>query len=258
VWFKGAPEAVAAVHAMTEPAELTVLAPDPDTAGELDGARVVGGLDARQMAATYAAHDVVLKLSRVEGLGMPPIEAFHVGVPAVVAPYTGHSAYLDHGRNGLVVGYDDVPGTARALDGLARDRDRLKRLGQGALETARDWPSAESALEAFAAAVEDLVAGPEPDPAAAFQHLQRSQRRWLELSREHLRQLEAKVRGLHGAVEWHEHALEEAAAHHKKLTAEVEDVGAKATDAYRKLEELQASRAYRLAVGARRLVRRRR
>ena len=38
------------------------------------------------MAALYAEHDVLLKLSRFEGLGLPVLEAFHVGRPCVVTP----------------------------------------------------------------------------------------------------------------------------------------------------------------------------
>ena len=137
MWFKGVEQAVTAVQAMSEPAELTVVAPNPGQAGAIDGARVVGGLDPPGMAALYAEHDVLLKLSRVESLGLGPIEAAHVGTPAVVAPYTGHEEHVVHGRNGLVVGFDDQPGAARALDRLARDRDLLRRLAGGAARRAR-------------------------------------------------------------------------------------------------------------------------
>nr|MDQ3936076.1 glycosyltransferase family 4 protein [Actinomycetota bacterium] len=156
-WFKGVHDALAAVSAMSEAAEVTVVAGDPSAADGIEGARIAGGLEPAGMAALYAEHDVLLKLSRVESLGLAPIEAFHVGVPAVVTPYTGHEEYLEHGRNGLVVGYDDVPGTARALDALARDRGRLRELAQGALATAERWPAADAAAAEFAAAVTALA-----------------------------------------------------------------------------------------------------
>jgi glycosyltransferase involved in cell wall biosynthesis len=256
LWFKGVQDAVAAVRAMSEPAELTVVAPDPGAAGELGGARVIGGLDAPGMAAAYAEHDVLLKLARVESLGLGPIEAFHVGVPAVLAPYTGHEEYLRHGQNGLVVGHDDLPGTARALDGLARDRERLRALGDGALATAREWPSADDAASAFAVAVEELGAGPEPDADAALRHLQRSQRRWLELSREHARQGDAERHGLEGAVEWHERAVELVGAENEKLHDGLRDADLQIVKAYRELADTRAERAYRAVVAVRRLLRR--
>ena len=253
MWFKGVGEAVEAVRAMEEPVEATLLAGEPEAAGEMGGVRVTGGLDAAGVAATYAAHDVVLKLSRVEGLALGPIEAFHVGVPAVLTPYTGHDEYARHGHNALLVGFDDIPGTARALDGLARDRARLRKLGEGALATATNWPSAAEADAGFANAVAELCAGPQPDADVALRALQRAQRRWLELSRAHARQAAEAEAGLRGAVEWHENALAEAAARHRELDRERAEAGEREMEAWRRLEEVEASRAYRVARAARRL-----
>jgi O-antigen biosynthesis protein len=252
MWFKGVPDALAAVRLMTEPAEATVVAGEPGGA-DLDGVPVVGGLDPAGMAALYAEHDVVLKLSRVESFGLAPLEAFHVGVPAVVGPYTGHQEYLEHGRNGLVVGFDDLPGTARALDRLAADRSLLGELGDGALATAADWPSADDAAEVFGRTVRELCAGPEPDVDAALAALQHAQRRWLELGREYARQAAAVEAGLHGSVEWHENALDQAAAHHEELERGRKRADELAAQAWRELEEMKASRAYRAAQALRRL-----
>jgi glycosyltransferase involved in cell wall biosynthesis len=253
LWFKGVEQAVAAVESMTEPAELTVVAPDPERAGHLGGARLVGGLDAAGMAALYAEQDVLVKLARVESLGLAPIEAFHAGVPAVVTPYTGHEEYLEHGRNGLVAGFDDEPGTARFLDRLARDRDLLERLSAGALETAARWPSSSDAGAAFAAALAELAERPEPEPGPALAHLQRAHRRWLELSREHAHQLEQA----RGAVLWYQRALAESRAHTEELNAALRDADRELVEATRRIEEIKATKAYRAAVGARRLILRR-
>jgi glycosyltransferase involved in cell wall biosynthesis len=253
-WFKGVHEALAAVQAMHEPARPTVVAGDPATAGDLGDVRVEGGLDPAGMAALYAEHDVLLKLSRVEGLPLPPIEAFHVGLPAVVAPYTGHEEYIEHGRNGVVVGYDDQPGTARALDALARDRERLRALSEGALATAREWPSAESAADAFAGALERLASAPAPDPDGALRALRRAQRRWLELTREHVRQREAELQAVRGAVRWHEDALDQARAHVDELNVALRDAEVHIVTANRRVEEIRATRAYRAAVVARRMI----
>ncbi|HEX8743762.1 MAG TPA: glycosyltransferase family 4 protein [Thermoleophilaceae bacterium] len=253
LWFKGVQDGVAAVRAMSEPVEATVVASDPAAAGALEGMRVVGGLDPAGMAALYSEHDVLLKLSRVEGLPLPPIEAFHVGVPAVLAPFGGHDEYLDHGRNGLVAGHDDLPGTARALDGLARDRGRLAELSAGALATAAGWPSADEAAAKFVSAVERLAAGPEPDPAAALAALQAAQTRRLELTREHVRQQEAVASGLRGAVRWHEDALAQARDHVEELNERLREADRLARDLHGQIEAIKATRAYRAATAARRL-----
>jgi hypothetical protein len=253
LWFKGVHDGVAAVRAMTEPAELTVVASDPNAAGGLDGVRVVGGLDPAGMAALYAEHDVLLKLSRVESLGLAPIEAFHAGVPAVVAPYTGHEEYLDHGVNGLVAGHDDLPGTARALDRLAREPELRARLGEGALATAARWPSADDAAAGFADAVRTLADGPEPDPVAAVAYLQRAQTRWLELGREHVRQEQALAEGRRRALGWYEDAYAQARDHVEELNAALRDADRLARDLSGQIEAVKASRAYRVATAARRL-----
>ena len=69
-----------------------------------------------------------------------------MGATCVTTPVTGFDEYVDHGWNGLVVGWDDPHGTARALDLLARDRALLQRLRDNALATARAWPSWEQSL----------------------------------------------------------------------------------------------------------------
>ena len=66
------------------------------------------------------------------GRGLP----LRASVRRVALP--GHSEYARHGENAMVVGFDDVPGTAAALDLLAGDRYLLARLSVGAVETAAE------------------------------------------------------------------------------------------------------------------------
>ena len=95
----------------------------------------------------------MLKLSSVEGMFGPPLEGFHRGATCVVTPVTGHDEYVEHGWNGLLTDWDDLRGTARQLDLLARDRELLHFLRTNALETARAWPSWEQSSEFMAAAL---------------------------------------------------------------------------------------------------------
>jgi glycosyltransferase involved in cell wall biosynthesis len=243
MWFKGVPEALAAVRAMREPAKVTVVAGEPDDAGEL-GARVVGGFDPEGMARLYAEHDVIVKLSRVESLGLGPIEAAHAGTPAVVTPYTGHDEFVVHGRNGLVVGFDDEPGTVRALDALARDGELLARLSGGAREAARAWPSPADAADAFAEALRAIARErPAPDAEASFAALALASRRRLELTREHARQ-----------ESWYREAFEDATAHIGELGAAMRDLEAVVAAKDRQIESIRSERAYRAAAAVRRLL----
>jgi hypothetical protein len=141
VWFKGVNEAVAAVSQMNEPHELTVVAPNREGLVVNGAARVVGPLTQRDLAALYADSDVLVKLSRVEGMYGPPLEAFHMGATCVTTEVTGHEEYVEHGVNALVCDWDDPrarpaswtswPATACSCTGCA----------SGALDTARAWPT---------------------------------------------------------------------------------------------------------------------
>ena len=119
------------------------------------------------MPALYSDAEVLVKLSRVEGVFTPPLEAFHCGATAVVWPVTGHDEYVRHRENGIVADWDDLPGVARWLDLLAGDHELLAKLRRGALETARAWPSLEDSAAQMAAALREIAAEPQPpgDPA---------------------------------------------------------------------------------------------
>jgi hypothetical protein len=85
-----------------------------------------------------------------------------MGATVVTTAVTGHDEYVVHGENGLVVGWDDVHGTARALDLLARDRRLLHELRTGALRTARAWPDWRQASQLMALALRRVAAEPPP------------------------------------------------------------------------------------------------
>jgi glycosyltransferase involved in cell wall biosynthesis len=163
-WLKAVPDSLEATRRMRRPAHVTYVTRGPV---ELDPApdAVVGPLYAEQMAEQYAACDVVVKLSRVEGMFEPPLEGFHKGATCVVTPVTGHEEFVVHGSNGLVVDWDDPRGTTRALELLDRDRVLLHELRVNALETARRWPSWDQSSESFALALREIRRRPPPGAA---------------------------------------------------------------------------------------------
>jgi len=162
VWFKNVPSALRCVEHMREPRHLTLVTGNPGRVDSDAPDKIVGPLSHQGMAQLYACSDVVLKLSRVEGMYGPPLEGFHMGATCVTTPVTGHEEYVEHGWNGLVVDWDDERGTARALDLLARDRRLLHFLRTNALETARSWPSWEQAGTFMAAALGTIQRAPAP------------------------------------------------------------------------------------------------
>jgi O-antigen biosynthesis protein len=260
LWFKGVPEAAAAVRAMERPAELTVVALDPAHARELGADRVVGGLDADGMAALYRETDVLLKLSRVEGLPLPPLEAFHCGVPCIVTPFTGHEDYVQHGSNGAVTGFDDRDAVTAWLDRLADDRDLLARLSDGARATATRWPDPAAATRVLAGALRELAEGPAPVAGPA---MARTIRHAIETGREHLRQRDVDLAGVVALSDRRHEQIEELWAKIDELNEHIAElersrlhVNELLLQREAELEELRNSRAYRASVAARNLVKR--
>jgi glycosyltransferase involved in cell wall biosynthesis len=187
-WFKHVHEAIDAAAAMREPHHVTVVCGERKALGEVPADEIVGPLSHREMSALYSRCDVVLKLSSVEGMFGPPLEAFHRGGTCVVTPVTGHDEYVEHGWNGLLTDWDDLRGTARQLDLLARDRELLHFLRTNALETARAWPSWQQASEFMAAALTAIAREPPPSADAAAARLLADLRAGVELYHTHLRE----------------------------------------------------------------------
>jgi glycosyltransferase involved in cell wall biosynthesis len=182
-WFKDVGGALAAVGAMREPHALTVVTTAPDAVAPSSASRVVGPLSQAEMATLYGEVDVLVKLSRVEGMFGPPLEGFHRGATCVVTPVTGYEEYVEHGWNGMLTDWDDQLGTARQLDLLARDRELLTFLRRNALATASSWPSWEQSGVAMAAALRAIAAEPPAQAAAAAARMLADLREGLEIYR---------------------------------------------------------------------------
>lgn len=248
LWFKGVQQAIAAGRGMREPARLTLASLEP--AAEAVGVdRVISGFSAERMAELYGESDVLLKLSRIEGLGQPLVEAAHAGVPCVVTPFGSHADLVEHGRNGLVVGFDDEPGTSWALDRLAADRDLLESLSEGALALAAEWPSEEQSGRAFVAAIEELNELGPADSVPALRELLTGLRFVQETRR-------GTGRDDHGRLRDAELALAEAQALVHELSVSRDECAQMLDEARGELERIRSAFPYRVASRARAAVRR--
>lgn len=187
-WFKHVHDAIAAAAAMSEPRHVTVVCGDRKALGEVTADEIVGPLSHPEMAELYNRTDVVLKLSSVEGMFGPPLEGFHGGATCVVTPVTGHEEYVEHGYNGMLCDWDDLRGTARQLDLLARDRELLNHLRRNALETARGWPGWEQSSRLMEAALLAINRDPQPNGVVASTRMMADMRGGLEIYHGQLRE----------------------------------------------------------------------
>lgn len=187
-WFKHVHSAIDAASAMREPHHVTIVTGERSALGEVPADEVLGPLTHRQMAELYGSCDVLLKLSSVEGMFGPPLEGFHCGATCVVTPVSGHEEYVQHAWNGLIADWDDLRGTARQLDLLARDRALLGFLRTNALETARAWPSWDQSSQFMAGALLAIRREPPCPPGAGAARLLADLRAGLEDYSGHLRE----------------------------------------------------------------------
>lgn len=119
------------------------------------------GVSMAEMPRIYAACDVLLKLSQVEGFFGPPLEMMACGGLCVVGRVKGMEEYIVEGENAVVVHGDAVEEAVGKLRQLLSDPALQAKLRKAGAETALrlDW-----SLQApkFAAAIREIVAGQVP------------------------------------------------------------------------------------------------
>ena len=154
--------AAAVIAAASGPVEARFIRGLHNDESRFEGVTVVDAPLLADRARLYAEADAVLELARAEAPLRAAVEALHAGVPAVVTPALGHEEVVTDGESAIVVDWDDVPGTANALDRLAAAPELQRRLGEGALARAGDWPRPEAATAALEQALQRALDEP-PD-----------------------------------------------------------------------------------------------
>lgn len=98
----------------------------------------LGKMSQREVARWYAASDVFVECSEVQGFGLQGLEAMASGCGLVSTPCLGINAYGEHERNCLIAEPGDL---ADAVLRLLGDRDLRGRLREAGLQTAteHDW-----------------------------------------------------------------------------------------------------------------------
>ncbi|OJH40412.1 glycosyltransferase [Cystobacter ferrugineus] len=97
-----------------------------------------------QVHQVYRQYDVLLKLSKVEGMFGPPLEMFSQGGTAITYTVTGADEYMVHGHNSLLVEPHNRRQIIQYLRLLSTQPAYLAHLRANALRTARaftDWAS---------------------------------------------------------------------------------------------------------------------
>ncbi len=111
--------------------------------------RIFSSVKNVETAKIYRSCDVLVKLSYVEGMFGPPLEIFHCGGTAIIYNVTGHEEYMKNDINSIILDVDDEAGVIASINKLKAEPEYLKRLKQGALEEAQNWPDWATSSKSF-------------------------------------------------------------------------------------------------------------
>ena len=156
--FKGVKQATEILKNLDFPIDATYvntsgIEPDFDTAIYN---KVFSSMSQADFSEVLEANDVLLKLSTVEGMFGPPLEAFSRGCTVICFPVTGHDEYILDGKNALVASLGNAEEVTSHLKRLGKDRELLEELQRGGIETAQSWITMDDSSEQFASSIEDM------------------------------------------------------------------------------------------------------
>ncbi len=109
-------------------------------AAEIRGrVRVIPLVKRADMPALYAAHDIFVFPSLVEGMPLTLLEAMATGMAVVTSEAPGMAEVVENEFNGLLVQPADAAGLSAAIERVCRSADLRRQFGQEAQQTARRY-----------------------------------------------------------------------------------------------------------------------
>lgn len=100
---------------------------------------VIPFIKREEIVSLYAAHDIFVFPSLVEGMPLTLLEAMATGMPAVTTNTSGMADVVEDGLNGLLVPAASAEQLARGIEKLCGSSELRKRLGLAAQETMRRY-----------------------------------------------------------------------------------------------------------------------
>jgi len=92
-----------------------------------------------KMKSIYSSCDILIKMSRIEGVFGPPLEMMACGGVCIVSKVTGYDEYITDEYNALVVESYDIDGVKNALNRLINDKELRCKLIENGRTTANEW-----------------------------------------------------------------------------------------------------------------------
>lgn len=104
-----------------------------------DRVRVLPFVKRDEIPALYAAHDIFVFPSLVEGMPLTLLEAMATGMPVVTTNTCGMADVVEHEVNGLLVPAADAEALAREMERLCESADLRKQFGLAGQESLRNY-----------------------------------------------------------------------------------------------------------------------
>lgn len=123
--------------------------------------KVFSKIPLEQVGEIYRSCDVLVKLSKVEGMFGPPLEMFHCGGTAISYAVTGHDEYMVHEYNSLIAPMDDETKILEYINLLKNKPEILNLLKVNALATANNWHDWEEASFNFESVLKKCLTKPQ-------------------------------------------------------------------------------------------------
>ncbi len=101
--------------------------------------RVLPFIERSEMPALFAAHDIFVFPSLMEGMPLTLLEAMAAGMPVATTNTCGMADVVESEANGLLVPPADGTALARVIERLCNSAEFRKQLGQSAQETMRGY-----------------------------------------------------------------------------------------------------------------------
>jgi len=112
------------------------------------------GVDDSSLADIYSSSDLFLFTSRIEGFGLPPLEAMACGTSVVTADCKGNRDYAINNYNCIMCDPEDVQSIKEAVILLLKNDAIRKQLIAGGLETAKHF-TWDKTVDAYEAAIKE-------------------------------------------------------------------------------------------------------
>lgn len=120
-----------------------------------DAVRFPGFLDAEAKAREFAAADIYLNTNRIDNMPVSVVEACAFGLPVIATKVGGLPYLIEHRKNGLLVGDEDVQAMVAAIKELLDNRVLTRTVSQNARRLAEnsDWQKVRTGWQSLFEAV---------------------------------------------------------------------------------------------------------